>query len=84
MIITIDGPAGALYQGLMPAAILTAGPLARARNGVIGLGLTLPWRLKSDLAHFRAVGYDPARFRKFVQHPADIGRPGYWSAGVKP
>jgi dihydrofolate reductase len=39
----------------MPAPILTAGPIARARNGVIGRGGTLPWRLKSDLANFRAV-----------------------------
>ena len=34
---------------------LTAGPIARARNGVIGRDGTLPWRLKTDLANFRAV-----------------------------
>ena len=39
----------------MASPLLTAGPIARARNGVIGRGGTLPWRLKSDLAHFRAV-----------------------------
>ena len=39
----------------MPPPILTAGPIARARNGVIGRDGTLPWRLKSDLANFRAV-----------------------------
>lgn len=39
----------------MPAPILTAGPIARSRNGVIGKGGTLPWRLKSDMAIFRAV-----------------------------
>jgi dihydrofolate reductase len=39
----------------MSSAILTAGPIARARNGVIGKGGKLPWRLKSDLAIFRAV-----------------------------
>jgi dihydrofolate reductase len=39
----------------MPTAILAAGPIARARNGVIGRDGTLPWRLKSDLANFRAV-----------------------------
>jgi len=39
----------------MPSITLTAGPIARARNGVIGRGGTLPWRLKSDLANFRAV-----------------------------
>ena len=35
--------------------ILTLGPVARARNGVIGRAGGLPWRLKSDLAHFRAL-----------------------------
>lgn len=39
----------------MSSAILTAGPVARARNGVIGREGTLPWRLRSDLANFRAV-----------------------------
>lgn len=39
----------------MPAPILSAGPIARARNGVIGREGSLPWRLKSDLANFRAV-----------------------------
>ena len=39
----------------MPSITLTAGPIARARNGVIGQGGTLPWRLKTDLANFRAV-----------------------------
>jgi dihydrofolate reductase len=39
----------------MPQIILTAGPIARARNGVIGKDGALPWRLKSDLAIFRAV-----------------------------
>ncbi|HXU99220.1 MAG TPA: dihydrofolate reductase [Caulobacteraceae bacterium] len=34
---------------------LTVGPVARAANGVIGRGGALPWRLKSDLAIFRAV-----------------------------
>ena len=28
--------------------------VARARNGVIGKDGQLPWRLKSDLAHFKA------------------------------
>lgn len=39
----------------MSSPILTAGPIARDRNGVIGKDGTLPWRLKSDLANFRAV-----------------------------
>ena len=38
----------------MSAIILSAGPIARARNGVIGRGGQLPWRLKSDMAIFRA------------------------------
>ena len=37
------------------SAILTLGPVARARNGVIGRDGGLPWRLKSDLALFKAV-----------------------------
>ena len=37
----------------MPLPI-ALGPVARARNGVIGRGGTLPWRLKSDLALFKA------------------------------
>ena len=39
----------------MSSPILTAGPIARARNGVIGKDGALPWRLKTDLANFRAV-----------------------------
>lgn len=35
--------------------ILAAGPIARARNGVIGKDGGLPWRLKSDLAIFKRV-----------------------------
>ena len=34
---------------------LTVGPLARARNGVIGKGDTLPWRLVADQRRFRAL-----------------------------
>lgn len=34
---------------------LTVGPVARAANGVIGQGGDLPWRLKSDMAIFRAL-----------------------------
>lgn len=39
----------------MSSVVLSAGPIARARNGVIGNAGRLPWRLKSDLAIFRAV-----------------------------
>jgi dihydrofolate reductase len=34
---------------------LTVGPLARARNGVIGRGAALPWRLAADQRRFRAL-----------------------------
>ena len=33
---------------------IALGPVARARNGVIGRNGALPWRLKSDLALFKA------------------------------
>jgi dihydrofolate reductase len=39
----------------MSNVILAAGPIARTRNGVIGKAGALPWRLKTDLANFRAV-----------------------------
>ncbi len=38
----------------MSAILLSAGPIARAHNGVIGRNGKLPWRLKSDMAIFRA------------------------------
>jgi len=34
---------------------LTLGPVARARNGVIGKDGTLPWRLRADLRRFRTL-----------------------------
>ncbi|WP_426013486.1 dihydrofolate reductase [Caulobacter sp. DWR2-3-1b2] len=36
------------------SVILTVGPVARSLNGVIGRDGDLPWRLKSDLAIFKA------------------------------
>jgi dihydrofolate reductase len=39
----------------MASVILSAGPIARARNGVIGRDGTLPWRLKSDMAIFKQI-----------------------------
>ncbi|WP_297509736.1 dihydrofolate reductase [uncultured Caulobacter sp.] len=38
----------------MSMPILTLGPVARSINGVIGRDNDLPWRLKSDLAIFKA------------------------------
>ena len=37
------------------AVRLTVGPLARARNGVIGHGGELPWRLRTDMRRFRTL-----------------------------
>ena len=37
----------------MAQPILTVGPVAVARNGVIGRDGGLPWRLKSDLQLFK-------------------------------
>jgi dihydrofolate reductase len=45
---------------------------AVAENGVIGRGNALPWRLKSDLAHFRALT---------MGKPVVIGRRTYLSIG---
>ena len=35
------------------------------------------------LDRFAALGYDRTRFRKIIQTPDQIGRPGFWSDGVK-
>jgi dihydrofolate reductase len=35
--------------------LITLGPVARAKNGVIGRDGDLPWRLKTDMAHFKAL-----------------------------
>jgi dihydrofolate reductase len=45
---------------------------AVAENGVIGRGNALPWRLKSDMAHFRAVT---------MGKPVVMGRKTYLSIG---
>ena len=39
----------------MSRPILTVGPVARSRNGVIGRDGRLPWRLKGDMALFKAL-----------------------------
>ena len=39
----------------MSYPLLAVGPIARDRNGVIGRDGALPWRLKTDLIHFKAI-----------------------------
>jgi dihydrofolate reductase len=56
---------------------MTASPrltliVARARNGAIGLGGTLPWRLPEDLAYFK---------RTTMGHPIIMGRRTWTSIG---
>ena len=56
---------------------MTANPrltliVARARNGAIGFGGTLPWRLPEDLAHFK---------RTTMGHPIIMGRRTWSSIG---
>jgi dihydrofolate reductase len=48
---------------------------AVAENGVIGRGGVMPWRLKSDMAHFRALT---------MGKPVVMGRTTYLSLAVKP
>src|SRR6476620_8708922 len=48
---------------------------AIAENGVIGRGGTMPWRLKSDMQHFRALT---------MGKPVVMGRKTWLSLSVKP
>jgi dihydrofolate reductase len=48
---------------------------AVAENGVIGRGGTMPWRLKSDMKHFRALT---------MGKPVVMGRKTYLSTAIKP
>jgi dihydrofolate reductase len=48
---------------------------AVADNGVIGRNGTMPWRLKSDMRHFRALTLD---------RPVVMGRKTYLSLSIKP
>lgn len=59
----------------MAGVILAAGPIARARNGVIGAAGGLPWRLKSDMAVFRRVT---------LGKPVIMGRKTWDSLTLKP
>ena len=49
--------------------------VARARNGVIGAGGKLPWRLRLDLQHFKRVT---------MGHPVIMGRKTWESLPIKP
>lgn len=59
----------------MPTPLLTLGPVARARNGVIGKDNAIPWRLKSDLALFRQLT---------LGKPMIMGRKTWDSLPLKP
>jgi dihydrofolate reductase len=59
-------------MSLLPIAL---GPVARARNGVIGRDGDLPWRLKSDLAIFKRVT---------MGKPVIMGRKTWDSLPIKP
>jgi len=48
---------------------------AVADNGVIGQGGTMPWRLKNDMRHFRALT---------AGKPVVMGRKTYLSLAIKP
>jgi dihydrofolate reductase len=55
--------------------IISLGPIARSRNGVIGRDGDLPWRLKSDLALFKATT---------LFKPVIMGRKTWDSLPMKP
>lgn len=59
----------------MPLIPIALGPVARARNGVIGRDNTLPWRLKSDLQIFKRVT---------MTKPVIMGRLTWDSLPLKP
>lgn len=59
----------------MSKVILTAGPIARDRNGVIGKGGALPWRLKTDMQNFKALT---------VGKPVIMGRNTWESLPIRP
>ena len=54
---------------------LALGPVARARNGVIGRGGALPWRIKSDLALFKQLT---------MSKPVIMGRKTWESLPLRP
>jgi dihydrofolate reductase len=63
----VEAAGGKLMQIVLIAAI--------ADNGVIGRDGTMPWRLKSDMRHFRALTLDK---------PVIMGRRTYLTLSIKP
>jgi dihydrofolate reductase len=59
----------------MAIPILTVGPVARARNGVIGREGGLPWRLSADLAFFK---------KTTMGKPVIMGRKTWDSLPIRP
>ena len=59
----------------MTLPTITVGPVARARNGVIGKDGGLPWRLSSDLKLFRSLT---------MGKPVIMGRKTWDSLPIKP
>src|SRR3954454_12979887 len=59
----------------MALPIIAAGPVARARNGVIGRGGKLPWRLPGDLAFFK---------KTTLGKPVIMGRKTWDSLPIRP
>lgn len=59
----------------MTQPILTLGPVARGRNGVIGRDGNMPWRLKSDMKLFRELT---------MGKPVIMGRKTWDSLGIRP
>jgi dihydrofolate reductase len=59
----------------MAQVLLSAGPVARAKNGVIGRRGKLPWRLSDDLAFFK---------KTTIGKPVIMGRKTWDSLPLKP
>jgi dihydrofolate reductase len=70
--VSAENAAGAICLAAGSARIALVLVAAVGDNGVIGLGGALPWRLKSDLQHFRAVT---------LGKPVVMGRKTYLSLG---
>ena len=76
-VVRVSGDAlDALARSAAKAALMQIVLIAAvADNGVIGRGGTMPWRLKSDMRHFRALT---------TEKPVVMGRKTYLSLSIKP